>query len=103
MALADLDEAIRLDPYFEGNYINRGLVKYYLNDLRGAMADYDRVIEMDEDNLIARFNRGLLRAQVADNNRAIREIGRASCRERVKNWVVDAGVEKRVQSGGSTA
>jgi len=37
------------------------------------MADYDRVIEMDENNLIARFNRGLLRAQVADNNRAIRD------------------------------
>ncbi len=37
------------------------------------MADYDRVIEMDESNLIARFNRGLLRAQVADNNRAIKD------------------------------
>ena len=48
-------------------------MKYYLNDLRGAMADYDRVIETDENNLIARFNRGLLRAQVGDNNRAIRD------------------------------
>src|SRR5690554_8054342 len=28
---------------------------------------------MDENNLIARFNRGLLRAQVVDNNRAIRD------------------------------
>ena len=28
---------------------------------------------MDENNVIARFNRGLLRAQVADNNRAIRD------------------------------
>ena len=37
------------------------------------MADYDRVVEMDENNVIARFNRGLLRAQVADNNRAIRD------------------------------
>ena len=37
------------------------------------MADYDRVIEMDPNNLIARFNRGLLRAQVGDNNRAIED------------------------------
>lgn len=31
------------------------------DDLRGAMADYDQVIWMDSQNLIARFNRGLLR------------------------------------------
>jgi len=50
--------------------------KYNLNDLRGAMADYDRVIETDPNNLIARFNRGLLRAQVADNNRAIEDFNK---------------------------
>ena len=44
-----------------------------MNDLRGAMADYDQVIDMDNRNLIARFNRGLLRAQVGDNNRAIED------------------------------
>ena len=49
------------------------MVRYHLDDLRGAMADYDRVIEMESNNLIARFNRGLLRAQVADNNRAIKD------------------------------
>jgi len=37
------------------------------------MADYDQVISMDHDNLIARFNRGLLRFQVGDNNRAIED------------------------------
>jgi len=44
-----------------------------LNDLRGAMTDYDQVISMDNRNLIARFNRGLLRFQVGDNNRAIED------------------------------
>ena len=43
------------------------------NNLKGAMADYDQVISMDHDNLIARFNRGLLRFQVGDNNRAIED------------------------------
>lgn len=37
------------------------------------MADYDQVISMDSRNLIARFNRGLLRFQVGDNNRAIED------------------------------
>ena len=37
------------------------------------MADYDQVVGMDSHNLIARFNRGLLRAQIGDNNRAIED------------------------------
>ena len=37
------------------------------------MNDYDQVVSMDSQNLIARFNRGLLRAQVGDNNRAIED------------------------------
>ena len=72
-ALADLNEAIRLNTRESGYYINRGLVRYQLKDLRGAMADYDQVVSMDSHNLIARFNRGLLRAQIGDNNRAIED------------------------------
>ena len=72
-ALADLNEAIRLNTRESGYYINRGLVRYQMNDLRGAMDDYDQVIGMDKNNLIARFNRGLLRYQVGDNNRAIED------------------------------
>ena len=49
------------------------ITRYQMNDLRGAMADYDQVISMDSRNLIARFNRGLLRFQVGDNNRAIED------------------------------
>ena len=48
--LADLNEALRLDTRESGYYINRGLVRYQMNDLRGAMADYDQVISMDSRN-----------------------------------------------------
>ena len=68
-----MNEAIKLNTREGGYYINRGLVRYQMNDLRGAMADYDQVINMDKNNLIARFNRGLLRYQVGDNNRAIED------------------------------
>ena len=37
------------------------------------MSDYDQVVDMDSQNLIARFNRALLRAQIGDNNRAIED------------------------------
>lgn len=70
-ALADMDEALKLDPTSTAFYINRGLIRYHLNDLRGTMSDYDRALELEPGNKIARYNRGLLRAQVGDKNRAI--------------------------------
>ncbi|MGL5920750.1 MAG: tetratricopeptide repeat protein, partial [Bacteroidales bacterium] len=54
-------------------FINRGIIRYNLNDLRGAMADYDRVLSLDPNNVMGLYNRGLLRAQVGDNNRAIKD------------------------------
>jgi tetratricopeptide (TPR) repeat protein len=71
--LADLNEAIRLEAKNPEYYIRRGLVRYYLNDLRGAMSDYDVSVSMNDNNLVARFNRGLLRAQVGDDNNAIKD------------------------------
>jgi tetratricopeptide (TPR) repeat protein len=65
-ALSDFDQAIHLESKQLGYHINRGLARYYLNDLRGAMADYDTVVRMDNNHPIARFNRGLLRSQVGD-------------------------------------
>ena len=37
------------------------------------MADYDIAIDMDRNNFIGHYNRGLLRAQVGDDNRAIED------------------------------
>ena len=35
------------------------------------MADYDMALDIDPNNFLAHYNRGLLRAQVGDDNRAI--------------------------------
>ncbi len=72
-ALADMNEALRLDPNMSSYYINRALIKYHLDDLRGTMADYDRVVEIDPNNLMLIYNRGLLRAQVGEKNKAIED------------------------------
>ena len=66
-----MNEALRLSPAEVAYYVNRALIKYHMEDLRGAMADYDHVLEIQPHNLITRYNRGLLRMQVGDRNRAI--------------------------------
>lgn len=70
-ALADMDEAIKLQPQFAGFFINRAFLRYNLDDYFGAMADYDYAIQLEPLNATALFNRGLLRAEVHDNNKAI--------------------------------
>ncbi|MBR4998070.1 MAG: tetratricopeptide repeat protein [Bacteroidaceae bacterium] len=68
----DLTYAILLNPK-SGYYINRALTRYNMQELRGAMADYDLALSIDPNNLLGHYNRGLLRAQVGDDNRAIED------------------------------
>ena len=71
-AETDLTYAIHLNPK-SGYYINRALTRYSRQELRGAMSDYDLALDLDPDNVLGRYNRGLLRAQVGDDNRAIED------------------------------
>lgn len=75
-ALADMNEAVKLQPKNTSFYINRAMVKYYVEDLRGAMADYDYVLTLDPTNIMAYYNRGLLRAQVGERNKAVDDFSR---------------------------
>lgn len=69
-AIMDMDEAIKLDPKMSGYYINRAVMRYYAENLRGAMDDYTHVTEVDPMNVQAWYNRGLLRMQVGEYNDA---------------------------------
>lgn len=75
-ALADMNEAIKLQPRFAGFFINRAFLRYNLDDYFGAMADYDYAIGLDPTNNVAYFNRGLLRAEVHDNDKAIADFSK---------------------------
>lgn len=68
----DLTQAIWLSPQC-GYYINRGLARIELGNLRGAMEDYNVAIDIDPRNALARMNRALLRERVGDYNRAIED------------------------------
>ena len=68
-ALADMNEA-RLDPKEVSYYFNRARIKYHQDDLQGAMADYDHILQLDPGNTMTYYNRGLLPMQVGERNKA---------------------------------
>ncbi|MBO7050320.1 MAG: tetratricopeptide repeat protein [Bacteroidaceae bacterium] len=69
----DLDRSIYLDPGNAGAYITRAMIRYFRNNLNGALADYDLSIMIDPANVTGHYNRGNLRAQIGDDNRAIED------------------------------
>lgn len=69
----DLDRSIYLDPGNAGVYITRAMVRYFQDNLNGALADYDMSITIDPGSVTGHYNRGNLRAQVGDDNRAIED------------------------------
>lgn len=73
-ALADMDEAIKLQPRVPGYFINRAFVRYRLDDYYGAMSDYDYALQLDPTNFVAVYNRALLRMEVHDYNKAIDDL-----------------------------
>lgn len=75
-ALADMDEAIRLQPRLAGLYINRAYFRYRLDDYFGAMADFDYALQLDPINRTALFNRGLLLTEAGANDKALADFDR---------------------------
>jgi tetratricopeptide (TPR) repeat protein len=78
-AMADYNQAIRLDPKNVQAYNNRGTVKFKEGDLKGAMAHFNRSIQLNPKNPHAYNNRvrakemkGDLDGAIADFNEAIR-------------------------------
>ena len=73
VAEEDLNISISLLPGRVGSYVNRALMRYRQNNLRGAMEDYDMALYVEPADFIAHYNRGLLRMQLGDDNRAIED------------------------------
>ncbi|MBO7114408.1 MAG: tetratricopeptide repeat protein [Bacteroidaceae bacterium] len=69
----DLDRTIYLEPANSGAYVTRAMIRYFRDNLNGALADYDMSISIDPANIVGHYNRGNLRAQVGDDNRAIED------------------------------
>lgn len=70
-ALADMDEAIRLNPRNAGFFINRAFLRYKQDNYVGAMSDYDYALQLEPENFVAHFNRAMLCAEVKDYDKAL--------------------------------
>jgi Tfp pilus assembly protein PilF len=70
-AIADYDEAIRLEPMVSAAFSKRGSAYYAKGDLPHALADFNQAIALDMNNADAIVSRGTLRLEAGDPDRAI--------------------------------
>jgi tetratricopeptide (TPR) repeat protein len=71
----DLSEA--LIPKTSAMFSNRGYVRSRVGDVKGAVEDFDKAIEMDEKNVEAFSGRGYLRLYDGDQSEAMADFNRA--------------------------
>ncbi len=76
-ALANLNEAIRLNPNSAVAYYDRGLTYSKIGDIDQGIANYDDAIQLDPNYVVAFTNRGILYRRKGDMDRAIADFSEA--------------------------
>ena len=76
-AIADYNQAIKIQPDYSYAYNNRGSAKYELGDYQGAIADYNQAIQFKSDAALAYYNRGLAKYNLGDKQGAIADYNQA--------------------------
>jgi len=77
-AIADLSEAIRLEPNFVSAYIDRGNAYRATGDNDHAIADFSEAIRLDPKSADAYYNRGLAHLYGGDLAKALADVSEAS-------------------------
>ncbi len=65
-ALVDYEEAIRLNPFWEMIWLNRGTLYATRGDPQAALADFNRAIQLDPQNVEAHVRRAASRSKLGD-------------------------------------
>jgi tetratricopeptide (TPR) repeat protein len=76
-AIAELDEAIRLDPKLVAAYWQRGIAYANKGDHTRAIADYEQALVLDPQSTDAYYGRGFSNAMKGDYDRAIADFDEA--------------------------
>lgn len=78
LALAYLDKAIDLDPYFANAYSDRGAVYFnHLGQDRRAIENFDKAIRLDPNDGIYYYNRGIAYERLGKYKKAIKDLKKA--------------------------
>lgn len=76
-SIADLDEALRLDPSLSYAWYDKGWMLAAMQDYTSALQCYTSAIGLDPDFGQAYFNRGLIYLQLGDRQRGMSDLSRA--------------------------
>ncbi len=76
-AIADFDQAIRLDPRNAGAFHDRGTAHDRKGQFDRAIADYDQAIQLRPDLAVAFTDRGIVFTEMRQYDRAITDFGQA--------------------------
>ncbi len=117
-ALKELNRAVELQPDYSYRYASRAYIRNALKDIHGAIADYQKALELDPDDAISLNNLGMLEEQLgykaaaseryrmADElDEILRERGIMNMQEeeaRIKNQTLTSGREAEPQHPQST-
>lgn len=77
MAIADLDEALRLDSRLIHAWYNKGFILYSQRDYSQAAQCFTKAIELDPEFGAAYYNRGLCALSAGKKNEAFADLSRA--------------------------
>ncbi len=72
-AIEDYNYSISLDESFSDAYFYRSLSREKLNDIAGSIADYDKVLIYEPDNVYALGNRAIMKHEIGDYTGAIED------------------------------
>jgi tetratricopeptide (TPR) repeat protein len=77
-AIADFNQALRLDPKNAKAYFNRGFAYSSLENYQNAIEDYTKAIQMKPGDAEAFYNRGLAYSNLDNNKAAIADFEKAA-------------------------
>jgi len=76
-AIAEYNQAIKIDPYTLEAYFNRGVIYEIQGDYDGALADYNQALQINPNYAIAYSNRGNVYTKKGNYDQAIAEYNQA--------------------------
>lgn len=77
LAIADYDEALRLNPRLVYSWFNKGNIYFSLNDLTSALRCFSEAIEIDPAMGEAYFNRGVTYLKLGNKRQAFIDLSKA--------------------------